>query len=99
VLNVQVTATRGEGHAVKALVTSWKVAESKLDEVDEFLFFIFSIYLILPAALALGVYSASNRMSTTSRKMFLGSKVDRLCGLVVRVPSYRFPGATRISEN
>jgi hypothetical protein len=36
---------------------SWKVAGSRPDEVNEF----FSIYLILPATLGLGVYSASNR--------------------------------------
>jgi hypothetical protein len=34
----------------------------------------FSIYLILPAALGSGVYSASNRMSTRNIKMILGSK-------------------------
>jgi hypothetical protein len=36
-----------------------KVEDSKPDEVDGFFFF-FSIYLILPAALGSGVYSASN---------------------------------------
>jgi hypothetical protein len=37
--------------------TRRKVARSKPDEVNEFV----SIYLILPAALSSGVYSASNR--------------------------------------
>jgi hypothetical protein len=37
--------------------TSWKVAGSRPDEVNDF----FSIYLILPDALGLGVHSASNR--------------------------------------
>jgi hypothetical protein len=52
--------------------TSRKVASSRLDEMNEF----FSIYLILPAALGPGVYSASNRnLSTRNRKiMFLGSR-------------------------
>jgi hypothetical protein len=35
---------------------------------------LFLIYQILPAALGRGVYSASNRKSTRSRKMFLGSR-------------------------
>jgi hypothetical protein len=38
-------------------VTSQEVAVSRPDKVNEF----FSIYLILPAALASGDYSASNR--------------------------------------
>jgi hypothetical protein len=37
--------------------TNRKVADSRLDELNEF----FSIYLILPATLGPGVYSASNR--------------------------------------
>jgi hypothetical protein len=37
------------------------------------------MYLILPAALAPGVYSASNRNEYTEQeKMFLGSKVRRV---------------------
>jgi hypothetical protein len=39
------------------VLQSWKVAGSRPDEVNGF----FSIYLILPAALGPGVYSASNR--------------------------------------
>jgi hypothetical protein len=38
-------------------ITSWKVAGSRPDELIEY----FSIYLILPAGLGPGVYSASNR--------------------------------------
>jgi hypothetical protein len=48
------------GHAVEFLrhyATSRKVKGSRLDEVNAF----FPIYLILPAALSRGVYSASNR--------------------------------------
>jgi hypothetical protein len=37
--------------------TSWKLAGSSPEEVIEFV----SIYIILPAALGPGVYSASNR--------------------------------------
>jgi hypothetical protein len=53
---------------------SRKVTGSRPDEVNGFFF---SIYLILPAAIDPGAYSASNRnYSTLSRKiMFLGSKV------------------------
>jgi hypothetical protein len=43
-----------------ALCYKPKVVGSKLDEVNVF-FFSLSIYLILPAALGLGAYSASNR--------------------------------------
>jgi hypothetical protein len=39
--------------------THWKVAGSRPEEVKEFFFF--SNYLILPAALGRGFYSASNR--------------------------------------
>jgi hypothetical protein len=42
---------------LRPYATSQKVADSRPDEVNEF----FSIYLILPAALGAGVYSASNR--------------------------------------
>jgi hypothetical protein len=54
----------------------------------------FSIYLILPAALDPAVYSASNRNDTRSRKiMFLGSRAQpvrragnltAICELVVQ---------------
>jgi hypothetical protein len=65
----------GWGHAVawwlRHFATSRKVAGSRSDEVNDF----FSTHLIIPAALGPGVYSASNRMSTRSRKiMFLGSR-------------------------
>jgi hypothetical protein len=44
--------------------TSQNVASSSPDEVIEF----FSIYLILPAALGPGVYSASNRNEYQKQK-------------------------------
>jgi hypothetical protein len=44
--------------------TSWKFAGSTPDEMNEF----FSIYLILPAALGPGVYSASNRNEYQKQK-------------------------------
>jgi hypothetical protein len=51
--------------------TSWKVVGSRPNEVIEF----FSIYLILPAALGPGVYSASNRNEYhKEKKIFLGSR-------------------------
>jgi hypothetical protein len=43
-------------HRLRHCATSWKVAGSRPDEVNYF----FSIYLILPAALGPGVYSASD---------------------------------------
>jgi hypothetical protein len=46
----------------------------------------FLIYLILPATLRPGVYSASDNMSTRSRKMFLESRarpVSRVGNLTV----------------
>jgi hypothetical protein len=43
---------------------SWKVAGSRPDEVNEFL----PIYLILPHALGLGAYSASNRNEYQKQK-------------------------------
>jgi hypothetical protein len=50
---------------VKALCsTSWEVAVSRPDEVNDF----FSIYLILPAALGPGVFSASNRNEYQKQK-------------------------------
>jgi hypothetical protein len=60
------------GHAVawlKHCATSRKVPGSSLDEVIDFFF---SVDLILPTALGLGVYSASNR--NEYQKMFLASK-------------------------
>jgi hypothetical protein len=53
--------------------TSQKVAGSKRDKVNDFFFF--QIYLILPVALGLGVYSASNRTEYQRQKlkMVLGS--------------------------
>jgi hypothetical protein len=48
---------RGSVVVLSHYATSRKVAGSRPDEVNEF----FSIYLILPAALGPGVYSASNR--------------------------------------
>jgi hypothetical protein len=44
--------------------TSWKVAGSRLDEVNEF----FLIYLIFPATLDPGVHSASNRREYQKQK-------------------------------
>jgi hypothetical protein len=44
--------------------TSWKVVSSKPIEVNEF----FSIYLILPATLGPGIYSASNRSEYQKQK-------------------------------
>jgi hypothetical protein len=44
--------------------TSRKAAGSKPDEVNEF----FSIYIIFPAALAPGVYSASKRNEYQKKK-------------------------------
>jgi hypothetical protein len=51
---------RRVGHAVVQLrnyATRYKVANSRPDEVNDF----FSIFIILPAALGPGVYSASKR--------------------------------------
>jgi hypothetical protein len=48
----------GASLVVRAYATSWKVAGSIPDEVNQFFF---PIYLILPAALGPGVYSACNR--------------------------------------
>jgi hypothetical protein len=45
-------------------VTSRKVTGSRPDEVNDF----FSIYLIVPAALGPGVYSASNRNEYQKQK-------------------------------
>jgi hypothetical protein len=50
--------------------TCRKVAGSKPDEVDGFL----KNYIILPAALDLGVYSTSNRNDYQKEKMVLGSR-------------------------
>jgi hypothetical protein len=44
--------------------TSWKVAGSRPDEVNEF----FSIFLILPATLGPGVHSARNRNEYPKQK-------------------------------
>jgi hypothetical protein len=56
------------GHAVayrlRHCATSRKVAGSRLDEMNEFL----SIYLIVPAALSPGDYSASNRNEYQKQK-------------------------------
>jgi hypothetical protein len=49
---------------LKHYATSQKVAGSNPEEVIEF----FSIYLILPAALGPGVYSASNRNKYQKQK-------------------------------
>jgi hypothetical protein len=63
--------------------TSLKFAGPRPEEVNVF----FSIYLILPAALGPGVYSASNRNEYEKQKMFLGSrarpvrKVDNLTAI------------------
>jgi hypothetical protein len=61
-----------------------------------------SIYLILPAALGPGVYSASNRNEYQKHTNNIsGGKAPCLCGLVVRVLGYRsggpgsIPGTTR----
>jgi hypothetical protein len=43
--------------ALLCCATSWKVADSRPNEVNDF----FSMYLTLPAALGPEVYSASNR--------------------------------------
>jgi hypothetical protein len=48
--------------------TSREVAGSRLDEVNDF----FSIYLILPAALGPGFYSASNRNEYQKQKNVSG---------------------------
>jgi hypothetical protein len=45
--------------------TSWKVADSSPDEV---ITFFSSIYMILPAAISPGVYSASNRNKFRKQK-------------------------------
>jgi hypothetical protein len=50
--------------------TSQKVAGSRPDEVNEF----FSIYLILPAALGPGVYSASNRNEYQKQKNYVSGE-------------------------
>jgi hypothetical protein len=47
--------------------TSWKIAGSRPHEGNE----LFSIYLILPAALGLGVYSATNRNEYQKKKKML----------------------------
>jgi hypothetical protein len=46
-------------------------------------FFFFSIYLILPAALDPGVYSASNRNEKQKQKNFLGSRAPPASSLSV----------------
>jgi hypothetical protein len=51
--------------SLRYYATSWKVAGSRPYEVNDvfiylFIYFFFSIYLTLPAALDPGVYSASN---------------------------------------
>jgi hypothetical protein len=52
--------------------TSWKIAGLRPDEVT-----VFSIYLILPATLDPGVYSASNRNEYQKQKeMCLRSRVQ-----------------------
>jgi hypothetical protein len=48
--------------AIKNFSISWKIAGSRPDEVN------FSIYLILLAALGLGVHSASNRNEYQKQK-------------------------------
>jgi hypothetical protein len=59
---------------VRALCYKPKGGSSRPDEVDEF----FPIYLILPAALGPGVYSAFNRnkYQKQKKKLFLGSRVQ-----------------------
>jgi hypothetical protein len=47
---------------------SWKVGEYRPDEVNRF----FSMYLILPAALGSGVYSASDRNEYQRQKNVSG---------------------------
>jgi hypothetical protein len=64
------------------VVTSRRVASSIPDEVNEFFP---PFYLILPAAIGCGVNSASNRNEYQKQK---NVSVNRLCGLVVRVPGY-----------
>jgi hypothetical protein len=62
-----------------AKATCRKVAGSRPDEV----IFFFLIYLILPAALGPGVYSASNNneyWKHYTKIMFLGSKVGPVRG-------------------
>jgi hypothetical protein len=44
--------------------TSWKVVGSRPDEVND----LFSIYVILPAALGPGIHSASNRNERQKQK-------------------------------
>jgi hypothetical protein len=53
---------------VKALCYKPEVAGSKPDEANE----LFSIYLILPAALGLGVYSSSNRSEYQKQTQYSG---------------------------
>jgi hypothetical protein len=48
---------RGIVVGLRHYATSWKVADSSPDEVIEY----FAIYLILPAAVGPGVYSAPNK--------------------------------------
>jgi hypothetical protein len=56
--------------------TSWKVVGSRPDEVK------FQIYLILPAVLGPGVYSASDRNEYRKhKKKFLGIKVRPVHGV------------------
>jgi hypothetical protein len=50
--------------ALKHYATSQKVVGSRPNEVN----YLFSIYLILPAALGPGVYSASNRNEYQKQK-------------------------------
>jgi hypothetical protein len=64
---------------------------------------IFSFYLILPAALGAGVYSASNRNEyRKSKEMFLGSKARPCVRLTTSLPSVsllsRYCGVLNISK-
>jgi hypothetical protein len=55
---------------LRPYATSRKVAGSRFDEVNEF----FSVYLILPAALGLGVYSAPNRNEYQKQKNYVSGE-------------------------
>jgi hypothetical protein len=65
--------TGAGAHSALYPVTSWKVVGSSSNEVIEF----FSIYLIHPAALALGFTQPLTEISTRNKKiMFLGSRAQ-----------------------
>jgi hypothetical protein len=74
--------------SLRHYVTSRKVAGSRRDEVNEFLF---PIYLILPTALVPGVHSASNKyefhkmlVESRARPAFKGNTITAIYGRLSR---------------